>query len=155
MFKSVDELDQLSFEDCELLSIENAEDGMIFNVEALIIKAGNSQNDNCTDSYAAETSIKFKNAFIDSITKCGYRYFDANGKLIKEEPDREVAKPEWGSMLKKFPGNYLPSIEKAEGFFVIEIEEANEDGVGNSYLIKCKSENVTVSWERYMNRVQR
>ena len=59
MFKSIDETDKFSYTDCVISDIEKAEDGYIFNVEALIVKENNSQNSNFTESFAGPSKIKF------------------------------------------------------------------------------------------------
>ena len=155
MFKSVNELDKLNFDDCVLTGIEKAEDGIIFNAEALIIKANNSQNENFTESYAGSSQIKFEKGAVKSEIKCGYKYYNADGKLLKELPDEPVAVPEWGSIFKSFEGNYLPCLDIEEGLYTAEIEMAEADGQGDSYLIKIEAENVIVTWEKYLNRVSR
>ena len=42
MFKSIDETDKFSYEDCVLAGMEWAEDGILFEVEALIVRENNS-----------------------------------------------------------------------------------------------------------------
>jgi len=157
MFKSVDELNQLCFDDCVISGIEKAEDGLVFEVEALIIKPNNSQNTNFTESYAGTTAIKISDAKITDLIKCGYKYYNADGKLIKEVPDEGVNGLEWDSLMKSFPGNYLPSFEKEGDMYSLEIEMADdEDGCqGYTYLLKIAGTTLTVTWEKYLNRVQR
>ncbi len=156
MYKSVNEIDRFSFEDCVLTEISKAGDGLLLSVEALIVKANNSQNENFTESYAGPSLIRFEGGTITSIYKAGFKYYNADGKLIKEVKDEEILKPEWGSLLKSFEGNFLPALEKTDEGFLLEIEMSEEDGnLGNSYLLNVKSEKVFITWEHYMNRVQR
>lgn len=156
MFKSIDEIDKFDFEDCVLSGFSKAEDGFLLSVEALIIRANNSQNTNFTDSYSGPTEIKLNNASIKEILKAGFRYYDADGKLIKEVPDEPVSKPEWGSLIKSFEGNYLPGISFEGDTYTVEVEMIDEDGTqGNTYLLKIEAEGVVVTWEKYLNRVQR
>lgn len=156
MFKSINEIDRFDFEDCVLTGFSNAEDGLVLSVEALIVKATNSQNTNFTDSYAGSTEIKLNNASVKEILKSGFKYYDANGKLLKDVPDEPVLKPEWGSLIKSFEGNYLPGIYLEDNMYIVEVEMIDEDGTqGNTYLLKVEAEGVTVTWEKYMNRVQR
>lgn len=156
MFKCSNETEHFSYEDCVLSRIVKTEDGYIFEVEALIVKANNSQNSNFTDSYAGTTEIRFDKALITDIIKVGLKYFDADGKLIKEIPDESMPKTEWGSLIKSFDGNYLPSLEPEGGKVTVEVEMTEEDGSqGNSYLIVMKAADIVISWEKYLNRVQK
>lgn len=156
MFKSIDELNNFSFDDCVVAGIEKAEDGIVFEASALIVKANNSQNTNFTESYAGPSSIKFVGGSMEGIVKAGFKYYNADGKLIKEVPDEEIQKPLWGSLIKSFPGNYLPAIELNDGIYTVEVEMSEEDGTqGNSYLLLIKADSVQITWEHYMNRVQK
>lgn len=156
MFKSIDELDKFSFDDCVLGEIEKAEDGLIFYVSALIVKPNNSQNTNFTESYAGDTKIFLEGAGVESLVKSGYKYYDANGVLIKTIPDEVIPKPAWESLIKTFSGNYLPSLSKEGDKYVAEIEMVDEDGSqGDTYVATLSGKTVTITWEKYLNRVQR
>jgi len=156
MFKSINELDKLSFDDCVIGEISQAEDGMVFEVEALIIKPNNSQNTNFTESYAGTSTIKFENARLLSLYKSGYRYYNADGKLLEEVPNEPVLENEWKGMLNSFSGNYLCDVSKEDDKYVLEVEMADEeDGCQSfTYIIELESDNVIVTWEKYLNRVQ-
>lgn len=155
MFKSVNEINNLSFEDCVFCGLECSEDGFTLELEALIIKANNSQNSNFTDSYAGTSFLKFENGKIIRARKAGYRYYNADGKLMKEVPDEPVEDQEINALLKVLRGSYLVAVEAQENGFLLEIEMADEDGCGNSYLFDVECSGTVVTWERYMNRVQR
>ncbi|MBR5993231.1 MAG: hypothetical protein IK018_05460 [Lachnospiraceae bacterium] len=156
MFKSIDETDKFSYEDCVLTGIEKAEDGLIMDVEALIVRENNSQNTNFTESYAGPTAIKFVDGKITDIVKAGFKYYDADGRLIKEVPDEPVVKPQWESLIKTFDGNYLPALDKGDGRYTVEIEMSEDDGTqGNSYLLNIEASGVVITWDRYLNRVGR
>ena len=156
MFKSVDETDRFSYEDCVLTGINKAEDGLVFDVEALIVKENNSQNSNFTESYAGPTSVKFVGGKLLNMVKVGFKYYDADGRLIREVPDEPVSGLEWESLIKTFDGNYLPSLEKGDGTYTVEIEMSEEDGTqGNSFLLTIEASSVIITWERYLNRVGR
>ena len=156
MFKSIDEIDKFSYEDCVLTGMEWAEDGLLFEVEALIVKENNSQNTNFTESYAGPAVIKLVDGRITEVTKTGFKYYDADGQLLKTVPDEDESPLVWESLFKTFPGNYLPSLEAADGGFIIEIEMSEEDGTqGNSYLLKIEASSVIITWDKYLNRVGR
>lgn len=155
MFKSVNEVENFSFEDCVFSRLDVAEDGLIFEAEALIVRANNSQNANFTDSYAGTSHIKLVNGTIDNVLKAGYKYYDADGKLLKSVADEPVPESDRGALYKLLQGSYLPSCEKTGKGYLLEIEMCEEDGVGASYLIEVSCNALEITWERYMNRVQR
>ncbi|MBP5661181.1 MAG: hypothetical protein J6X08_07625 [Lachnospiraceae bacterium] len=156
MFKSIDEIDKFSYEDCVLTGMEWAEDGLLFEVEALIVRENNSQNSNFTESYAGPAVIKLVDGRITDVIKTGFKYYDADGQLLKTVPDEAESPLVWESLFKTFPGNYLPSLEAVDDGYIIEIEMSEEDGTqGNSYLLKIEASSVIVTWDKYLNRVGR
>jgi hypothetical protein len=156
MFKSIDEIDKFSYEDCVLTGMEWAEDGLLFEVEALIVRENNSQNSNFTESYAGPAVIKLVDGRITDVIKTGFKYYDADGQLLKTVPDEAESPLVWESLFKTFPGNYLPSLEAVDDGYIIEIEMSEEDGTqGNSYLLKLEASSVIVTWDKYLNRVGR
>ena len=59
-FESVNEIDKFSFDDCVVKKFEVQEGQLYLELEALIVKAGNSQNTNYTESYAGPTTVRLK-----------------------------------------------------------------------------------------------
>ena len=57
-YKSVDELEHFRFDDCQIDTFAVTENGVELMVEALIVRADNSQNTNYTESYAGTTKIR-------------------------------------------------------------------------------------------------
>ena len=156
MFKSIDELDKFSFDDAVCVEINKAQDGIVIDCEALIVKPNNSQNTNFTESYAGPSVIKFENGSIENIEKAGFKYYDANGKLIKDVPDEPVNKVSWGGLIKSFSGMYLSNVTKEGETYLAEIEFTDDDGaVADTYLVTVKATGFLVTWEKYLNRVQR
>ena len=156
MFKSIDETDRFSYEDCVLTGMERAEDGLIFDVEALIVKENNSQNTNFTESYAGPAKVKFVGGKIIKLIKVGYKYYNADGFLIKSVPDEPIDEPDWQALLETFSGNYLPYIGIGNNCYDVEIEMTEEDGTqGNSYIVVIDASSVIVTWDKYLNRVGR
>ncbi len=161
-FTSQNELHHFDYEDAVVTDIRVKENTVCFTVEALIVAARNTQNTNYTNSYASTATMTFTGASITRVTKEGYRYYDANDVLLREIPSEDVAKTEWGALFKEFEGSYLPNVEKsgksdADGEeYLAEIEMIEEDGLaGATYELAIRAKDVTVSWERYMNRVQK
>lgn len=155
-FKSVDEVEQFRFDDCQISAFTVTDQKLELEVEALIVRTNNSQNTNYTESYAGTTKISLVNGTIQKIIKDGYRYYDANDVLLSEVPDEELSEEE----IKQFPGRcrdaYLYDMQKtAEGYILgIEFEDPDDHGVSDSYQVIVACDSVICTWERYMNRVQ-
>lgn len=154
-FISKNELEQLNFQDC--VCIEFRYDGSTIKMllEALIIRSGNSQNSNFTDSYASETTCTLENAEIVSMIKEGYKKYDANECLIEEIPDEVVSEEDYAGLYKTFQGAFLAEVTQREEGYLLVFEREDEIGtVGDTYEVRVKSQDISFSWEKYMNRVQ-
>lgn len=155
-FCSVNETSKFGYNDCIIVKSEIREDGIKFELEALIVRANNSQNTNYTDSYAGETCCYMKNGKIKSFVKAGYKYYDANDNLIEEKPDEELklTNKEAEALLTEI---YMSELEKNDdGTYTVVAEVISEDISENVdvYIITIECDEVEMTWEHYMNRVQ-
>lgn len=155
-YKSTDEIEQFRFDDCQIQACSVTEQAIILQVDALIVRAGNSQNTNYTESYADTTELYLKAGRIDKIIKDGYRYYDANEVLISEVPDCELTAEEIKKLLTAFAGAYLFEMKKtADGYMLgIEFEDPEDHTAGASYQVYINADSAICTWERYLNRVQ-
>ena len=164
-FECTDELQNFSFEDCIIKRFEATDSTVSFEVEALIVKPSNSQNPNYTESYAGTALIRLIGGRLLSGRKEGFRYYDADDRLISVTPDEELS-PE---QLSEFPSRcrdaYLFRLEEAavrDGSVRLDIciefpaeEEYAAPGDADSYALTASCEKVIIGWDQYLNRVQR
>lgn len=74
-------------------------------VEALIVRADNSQNTNYTESYAGTTKIRITDGKLIRCVRDGYKYYDANDVLQSEVPDYELSVAETTDFPKPVKGH--------------------------------------------------
>ena len=182
MFQSIDELDKFSYNDCVIKAVTVRENTIALQVEALIVEPDNSQNTNYTRSYAGDAAITYTQGRICKVVKEGYRYYDANDVLQEEVPDTVLSEGEIMTLLSQLTDTYLYDIQMVKQedveaslipaggdmaasnsqdvkVCVLGIEFPPEDPNDlslktDSYQIMVAYDNVTVQWERYMNRVE-
>ena len=106
-YKSVDELEHFRFDDCQIDTFAVTENGVELMVEALIVRADNSQNTNYTESYAGTTKIRITDGKLIRCVRDGYKYYDANDNLVEEVPDQKLAEDEYEKIFGKFKENYI------------------------------------------------
>lgn len=160
-FKSVNEIEQFIFDDCQIGEIKVSDINIEMCLEALIVRKNNSQNTNFTESYAATTTARFLLGKILSGVKDGYKYYNADDVLLKEVPDQPLDLDEINNILKKSEGAYLFEFEKDKeenGLFYytfgIEFVDETENTMSDSYHFKMSFEKAIFEWERYLNKVQ-
>ena len=160
MYISKNEAEGFSYEDSIITGLQIEDDGIYLLVEALVVEPQNSQNTNFQRSYADTATITFAEGKVVNAVKEGFKRYDADDKLLEEIPDREMDRAQLDSLLAGLKGQYLYDL-KAAGQendtrnYVLGIEQATDDLTGvdaDSYQILIQCRDMTVSWERYMNR---
>ena len=162
-FKSTNEIEKFTFDDCVISSFKVNEAGIILVLEALIVDSNNSQNTNYTESYADTTTVRLLDGKIISAKKDGYKYYDANDVLMEEVPDEILSEVETDNIIKTCEGAYLYYMEKdadnesSDNIYNIGLEFTDEEDntAADSYEIKVSFKEAIFTWERYLNRVQR
>ncbi len=162
-FKSVNEIYNFDFQDAQIVDFKQNNEGINFNIEALIIEPENSQNENYTKSYADTVRVHLANAKIISAVKCGYKKYDANNKLVEEVPDKLIENEALKIILKASVGAYLFAMdanpESNEEMFSYDISlefpsKEEYDNIGSQiYTIKVNFTKSVFEWDRYKNRV--
>lgn len=157
-FKAVNELEHFSFRDAQIQKAEWTGDALRFELEAVIVKADNSQNGNYTDSYAGTTQMELKNAEVQKAVREGYKYYDANDVLREEKPDEPLSEEELAALLKGSKGYYLFDVVKVEDtynttnrFLYLVGIDADEE---TSCWLQIAFDSSELCWDKYMNRVQ-
>lgn len=154
-FVSNNEINKFSFQDAVLVKFERALSTIWLTVDALIVKANNSQNTNYTDSYADTAEIELDDIEIVALLKEGYSRYDADDKLIEEIPDEPVAPDDYHTVFKEIAGAYLATFEYEDDEYVLEFEVPDEVGaIGDTYELHVRASGIQVKWDRYLNRVQ-
>ena len=146
-YKSVDELEHFRFDDCQIDTFAVTENGVELMVEALIVRADNSQNTNYTESYAGTTKIRITDG---KLIRC------VRDVLQSEVPDYELSVAETTDFPKTCEGAYLFEMKRdADGYVLgIEFVDPEDQTVGDSYQVYVTGTQVAMLWEQYMNRVQ-
>ena len=161
-FKSINEIERFTFDDCVVSEFKVNDAGVILTLEALIVDSNNSQNTKYTESYADTVTARLLDGKILSVKKDGYKYYDANEVLMEEVPDTLLSDEEADKIIKTSEGVYLYYMEKDDSaetdyIYNIGLEFADEEDstVADSYEVKVSFSQAIFTWERYLNRVQR
>ena len=149
-YKSVDELEHFRFDDCQIDTFAVTENGVELMVEALIVRADNSQNTNYTESYAGTTKIRITDGKLIRCVRDGYKYYDANDNLVEEVPDQKLAEDEYEKIFGKFKENYIfyggkPEADKKCYQMIVDVDE-------DSYIVSFYYDKVIAGWNHFLNK---
>lgn len=153
-FETKNNLHLFNFEEVTLKEIEYTDKTFTMVLEALIVKGKNPNNEECVDRFAATSNLRFVNASLEKMVKEGYKYYDANGKLLDEKPDEIVPMVAVDGLLKQMQDVALfdvIALKETEGEYIYQLGiDLNEE---DTYWLDIKCESTIVEWERFMNRV--
>ena len=174
-FRSVNEMHNFKFDDCEVHGVEFRENSIILILEALIVKDSNSQNSNFTNSYAGTARLEFREYAINGACEAGCKVYNADNVLIDETEDIPISTERVMEVIRDFQSIercYLCSVDCIKGdenadnkaasgddhtekTYLLEFELPLEDEVAPKvYDIMLAATDAIVTWEVYMNRVQ-
>lgn len=152
-YKCENELNTLSFKDFEILSISYANNKLTINTNGGIARYDNSCNEMLEERYISECEITFFDAKISRFYKEGGKYYDANDVLIEEYKDIDYDASEYTKKLKDLTEEGIIFFLSSGKTDKKPYYELAVDVVNDTYWINIESDKVTVSFERFMNKV--
>ena len=153
-FCSINESDKISINDMQLVSLKLQQDQMVIVTEGAMIKNGNSQNVRFEDMYCMELEYILDGVRVLDFSKQGFKYYDADGRLLSEEPDEPLDVLTQHSVLSQTAGAYVFAFEKMEdGSHILIFDIEDEDADVTTYQIVCTFESCRAGWNRYSGPV--
>lgn len=155
-FQTINGLHLFNFEEVTIKEIDGRKDAITVVMDALIAKGHNPNNEEFVDRFVDVANVRFTNGSVKEIVKEGFKYYDADGKLLEEEADKPVPMPEYESLLKQCKEVYLFDIialKEEEGAYEYQLGiDLNES---DTYWVTIQCSETVVEWERFKNRVQK
>ncbi len=153
-FCSINEPDKISLNDTQMVSLKMQQDRMVVVVEGAIIKNGNSQNARFEDMYCMELEYILDGVCVHDFSKQGFKYYDADGRLLSEEPDVPVDSLAQQGILSKVAGAYVFALESmGDGSQLLIFDIEDEDGDVTTYQISFTFKTCKAQWDRYSGPV--
>lgn len=123
-YKSVNELNQFKFLDAAVVAFQEKKDSLELELEAVVVKGSHPQNEMYTDRYADTLTMRLMQGKIVKGFLEGFKYYDADGKLLKENPDEALLVEELRELLPTFGEGHI---------FVFEAPIALKEKLGGQY----------------------
>lgn len=155
-FQTVNALHLFHFEEVTIKEIDVRKEAVTVVMDALIVKGNNPNNEEFVDRFADTANVRFQNAQIREILKEGYKYYDANDRLLEEEPDKPIPVMEYDAFLKKIKDVCLfdiISLKEEEGAYEYQLGvDLNES---DTYWMTIRCTETIVEWEKFKNKVMK
>ncbi len=154
-FQTKNELRLFNFEEAQIRELVSSGEQLTVIMDAVVVKGNNPNNEEFVDRYADTLNLRFCNRKLLSIVKEGYKYYDANDRLVEEKEDEIIPTVQYDAILKRIKDVNLYDIilkKQGEETFVYEIGvDLNES---DTYWIELQCSETIAEWELFLNRVQ-
>lgn len=155
-FQTKNGLHLFRFEEVTIRQVQAGGDALTLVMDGLIVRGNHPDNEEFTDRYADTANVSFLKAGLTEIVKEGYKYYDADGRLLEEKPDQPLSKEEYDGLLAQCKDVWLYDIIevlKQEGAYRYQIGiDLNEE---DTYWLTVECAQTVVEWERFKNRVMK
>lgn len=159
-FNSKNEMEEISFEGSRITELKMSEDTVKFSFDGAVIKAGNSQNARLEDMYCGPIKLHLQGASVNRIVKEGMKYYDADGKLIREIPDEEIMAPAQAGVWKRCAKGEIFTVvtvptEEGYGYeFGIDVPQLEDEEETDTFWLCFTCKKTIAKWEKYRTTVK-
>ncbi|MDD3368851.1 MAG: subtilin biosynthesis sensor protein SpaK [Lachnospiraceae bacterium] len=109
------------------------------------IKPENSCNRDIREMRTNNLNFTITNGQITALIEEGYKVYDANEKLVRQEADKTVPQEEYNEVLKSVAEGSIYSLEKKENEYIIDIDTEEH----NYHMIIAGTEDIE-EWDRFL-----
>lgn len=154
-FRTVNDLNTISINEMKLISMELTQQSLVLKLEGAVVKADNSNNNRYEDVYCADMVLVFKGLKLLSFCCAGFKYYDADGRLINEVPGRPLEDKDIQKAVDIKNGAWVFSLEcfDPENQIYRLIYDV-EDEETKTYEAEFTFLESTASWERFAGPVE-
>ena len=155
-FRAVNELGEFSFDGAAIQKFLFSDGVMEFTLSGALVKPDNSQNARFQDMYCGEIILQLENVRIGRLVKEGLKYFDADGKLLREIPDEDVPEPAVTGILKRIEKGtifttVIDSVESGYACeFGIDVSKVEDEEDVDTFWLCVLYDRSVAEWDRYM-----
>ena len=153
-YKSVNDLKTIALKDARLTLAVMSSDQLRLNVEGPVIRGDNPNNNRYEDMYCVLMELLFDQVDVKEFVLQGYKYYDANGKLLETVPDRPLTPQEQRDSLLFNDNAWVFSLDQNEDGIWRLVYDLEEEGTVNTYEIRFTFKDCIASWDRFSGPVE-
>lgn len=144
-YKTTNELENFQFSDTYIAEIRTMSESFLMMLDNVTILPENSCNRDIRKMRINGLELRILKAKVDSVVEEGYKVYDADGKLMRREEDREVPVEEYKETFEELAGCMLYSVERCDNVYTFSID--TED---HTFLIKVSGDDDMEEWDRFL-----
>lgn len=145
-YKTINELEHFDFKEAYIGQIQMLQGIFTMELDNVTILPENSCNRDIRRMRTNGLVFHITEPTIQLFVEEGYKVYDANGALIRQEENRTIAPEDYSAACKELEGCVIYYIERKENGYEISID--TED---HTYLIQLAGTGDSEEWDRFMN----
>lgn len=155
-YQVINKLHQFSFQHGTMLSCKKDGENIFIEIDGAVALYHNEYNDRSVNTYITTLSLRLFQAYVDDLFLEGYKYYDADGKLLDEVKDKPLEPEQLKTVVKLCEGGYIADSKissEGEGRYFLQLQVDAVDS-NDTYGISFRFEKSTAGWERFLQKAE-
>jgi len=144
-YQTENEFLHFKYDEAQIADVEVLSDAFHICLDNVLILPENSCNRDIRTMRCNGLILRFRPMEVKSIIKEGYRYYNADGKLTREDPDEELGADRLSEILKVMPEGYVVSFQNEDGY-ILTFDGTDE----STYVLSIACDSDLEEWDRFL-----
>ncbi len=149
-YQTTNEWNHFGFQEAYISEIQKVNGGFQFTLDNVTIEPDNSKNRDIRQMRANELYVTIQEAEIERLVEEGYKVYNANGQLMEQYEDRDIAPENYNEILKSLTDgeSCIYALEKKDDVYIFTIDASSE----RTYVLYMKGTRDIEQWNRFLNK---
>ncbi|MDE6971294.1 MAG: subtilin biosynthesis sensor protein SpaK [Eubacterium sp.] len=149
-YQTTNEWNHFGFQEAYISEIQKVNGGFQFTLDNVTIEPDNSKNRDIRQMRANELYVTIQDAEIERLVEEGYKVYNANGQLMEQYEDRDIAPENYNEILKSLTDgeSCIYALEKKDDVYIFTIDASSE----RTYVLYMKGTRDIEQWNRFLNK---
>ena len=149
-YQTTNEWNHFGFQEAYISEIQKVNGGFQFTLDNVTIEPDNSKNRDIRQMRANELYVTIQDAEIERLVEEGYKVYNANGQLMEQYEDRDIAPENYNEILKSLTDgeSCIYALEKNDDVYIFTIDASSE----RTYVLYMKGTRDIEQWNRFLNK---
>ena len=148
-YQTTNEWNHFGFQEAYISEIQKVNGGFQFTLDNVTIEPDNSKNRDIRQMRANELYVTIQDAEIERLVEEGYKVYNANGQLMEQYEDRDIAPENYNEILKSLTDgeSCIYALEKKDDVYIFTIDASSE----RTYVLYMKGTRDIAQWNWFLN----
>lgn len=149
-YQTTNEWNHFGFQEAYISEIQKVNGSLQFTLDNVTIEPENSQNRDIRQMRANGLYVTIQDAQIERLVEEGYKVYNADGQLMEQYEDREIAPEDYNEILKSLADgeSCIFAMEKKDHRYIFTIDGSSE----RTYVLYLTGTRDMEQWDRFLNK---